>query len=48
MAGKLKSIAVYCGHQMGDDPQFKRDARAVGRMLAKTEFVWSLAVVTLV
>lgn len=35
MVGKLKSIAVYCGHQMGDDPQFKRDARAVGRMLAK-------------
>ena len=35
MAGKLKSIAVYCGHQTGDDPQFKRDARAVGRMLAK-------------
>lgn len=35
MPGNLKSIAVYCGHQMGNDPQFKRDARAVGRMLAK-------------
>ena len=35
MATKLKSIAVYCGHQMGIDPQFKRDARAIGRMLAK-------------
>ena len=35
MATKLKSIAVYCGHQAGIDPQFKRDARAVGRMLAK-------------
>lgn len=35
MSGKLKTIAVYCGHQMGTDPQFKRDARAVGRMLAK-------------
>ena len=35
MAGNLKSIAVYCGHQIGKDPQFKRDARAVGRMLAK-------------
>lgn len=35
MASTLKSIAVYCGHQMGTDPQFKRDARAVGRMLAK-------------
>lgn len=35
MAGNLKSIAVYCGHQFGTDPQFKRDAMAVGRMLAK-------------
>lgn len=35
MASNLKSIAVYCGHQMGIDPQFKRDAAAVGRMLAK-------------
>ena len=35
MSCKLKSIAVYCGHQMGTDPQFKRDAAAVGRMLAK-------------
>ena len=37
MACTLKSIAVYCGHQLGDDPQFKRDARAVGRMLAKND-----------
>ena len=37
MATKLKSIAVYCGHQTGIDPQFKRDARAVGRMLAKND-----------
>ncbi len=37
MSCKLKSIAVYCGHQMGSDPQFKRDARAVGRMLAKND-----------
>ena len=35
MAKKLKSIAVYCGHQFGTDTQFKRDARAVGAMLAK-------------
>lgn len=35
MVSNLKSIAVYCGHQMGIDPQFKRDAAAVGRMLAK-------------
>ena len=37
MTTKLKSIAVYCGHQMGTDPQFKRDATAVGRMLAKND-----------
>lgn len=36
MAKKLKSIAVYCGHQFGTDSQFKRDARAVGAMLAKS------------
>lgn len=35
MVSKLKSVAVYCGHQMGDDPQFRRDAAAIGRMLAK-------------
>ncbi len=35
MSPKLKSIAVYCGHQIGTDSQFKRDAAAVGRMLAK-------------
>ena len=35
MASNLKSVAVYCGHQMGDDPQFRRDAAAIGRMLAK-------------
>ncbi|MBR5153921.1 MAG: TIGR00730 family Rossman fold protein [Alphaproteobacteria bacterium] len=35
MSGKLKSIAVYCGHQFGNKPEFERDARAVGEMLAK-------------
>ena len=35
MTPKLKSIAVYCGHQPGKDPKFKRDATAVGKMLAK-------------
>lgn len=35
MTPKLKSIAVYCGHQPGKDPQFKRDATTVGKMLAK-------------
>lgn len=35
MSGKLKSIAVYCGHQFGNNPKFEQDARAVGEMLAK-------------
>lgn len=35
MAGKLKSIAVYCGHQYGTDPAFARDAAKIGAMLAQ-------------
>ncbi len=35
MAGKLKSVAVYCGHQFGTDPAFARDAEIIGTMLAK-------------
>lgn len=34
MAGKLKSIAVYCGHQFGTDPKFATDAAKIGKMLA--------------
>lgn len=35
MAEKLKSIAVYCGHQFGKNPHFVRDAEIIGEMLAK-------------
>ena len=35
MSGKLKSIAVYCGHQFGKNPDFARDAAKIGEMLAK-------------
>lgn len=35
MVKKLKSVAVYCGHQFGTDPQFAQDAYAIGEMLAK-------------
>lgn len=35
MAGKLKSIAVYCGHQFGNNPEFAHDAAKIGEMLAK-------------
>ena len=35
MPKKLKSIAVYCGHEFGNNKKFRRDAAAVGKMLAK-------------
>ena len=35
MAQKLKSIAVYCGHQFGNKPDFAHDAAKIGEMLAK-------------
>lgn len=35
MSGKLKSMAVYCGHQFGNSPVFARDAAKIGEMLAK-------------
>ncbi|MBN1325196.1 MAG: TIGR00730 family Rossman fold protein [Alphaproteobacteria bacterium] len=31
----MKSIAVYCGHQFGTDPDYARDAANVGELLAK-------------
>lgn len=35
MSGNLKSVAVYCGHQFGTNPQFARDAATIGKMLAR-------------
>lgn len=35
MVKKLKSIAVYCGHQFGNSPSFAVDAATVGEMLGK-------------
>lgn len=37
MSEKIKSVAVYCGHMFGNDPQFTRDARRVGELLAKNK-----------
>ena len=31
----LKTVAVYCGHQFGNNPEFNRAAVAVGMALAK-------------
>lgn len=37
MAGKLKSVAVYCGHEFGNDPQFAADAAKIGAALATNQ-----------
>lgn len=37
MTKKIKSVAVYCGHQFGNDPQFARDAARVGELLAQNK-----------
>lgn len=33
----IKSVAVYCGHQFGKDPAFKRDAAKFGELLARNK-----------
>ena len=38
MNGKIKSVAVYCGHQLGNKPEYARDARRIGELLAKNHF----------
>ena len=35
MQRKLNSLAVYCGHSFGANPQFERDAVRIGKMLAQ-------------
>jgi len=37
MKRKLKSLAVYCGHTVGLDPQFERDAVRIGELLAQNK-----------
>ena len=37
MEHKLNSLAVYCGHQFGTNPQFERDAVRVGELLARNK-----------
>ena len=34
----IKSIAVYCGHQFGTNPDFARDAAKLGELLARNKF----------
>jgi len=37
MNGKIKSVAVYCGHQPGNNPEFIRDAKKIGELLARNK-----------
>lgn len=37
MNHKIKSVAVYCGHQLGKDPEFAKVAKKVGEMLARNK-----------
>lgn len=37
MNQKIKSVAVYCGHQFGNNPEYARDARKVGELLARNK-----------
>ena len=37
MNRKIKSVAVYCGHQFGNNPEYARDARKVGELLARNK-----------
>ncbi len=32
---KIKTVAVYCGHQFGNNPEYADDAKLVGELLAK-------------
>ena len=37
MDNKIKSVAVYCGHQAGNNPEYLRDAQKVGELLARNK-----------
>lgn len=34
---KIKSVAVYCAHQFGNDRQYQRDASQIGELLARND-----------
>jgi len=37
MNRKIKSVAVYCGHQFGNNPEYARAAQKVGELLARNK-----------
>lgn len=38
MNNKIKSVAVYCGHQMGNNPEYAKNAKKIGELLARNKF----------
>ncbi len=37
MKKKIKAVAVYCGHQFGNNPEYAKDASKVGELLARNK-----------
>lgn len=37
MTDKIKSVAVYCGHEFGTNPEYARDAKTIGELLGKNK-----------
>ena len=37
MADKIKSVAVYCGHEFGNNPIYAKEARKIGALLARNK-----------
>jgi predicted Rossmann-fold nucleotide-binding protein len=48
MVNKIKSVAVYCGHQNGANPEYIRDAKKIGELLARNKINLVLVVEMLV
>lgn len=38
MDNKIKTVAVYCGHQAGNNPEYLRDAQRIGELLGRNKF----------
>lgn len=38
MNNRIKSVAVYCGHQSGKNPEYLRTAQRIGELLARNKF----------
>lgn len=38
MSEKIKSVAVYCGHEFGSNPEYARAAARIGELLGQNKF----------